>query len=515
MKQYQKFLRYGISLAPVGIETREPKVLYFCTPKGASLIGYAGVDGIHYCFIRGFGEMVFAVSPMNTAPDFVHPLAKDFSDFLRLLLACGNAAAPEQAWMWNKEQFEAFLKENPADGEQRKTLCEIAEKMNLTAMEQPWEYIRSLQSSFDYSKIRYMEDYRDPDMNPAAEPDIPEWKVFFEGGFFGHRGKSRAGKELPIGIQFDWADRHWLIPAVYACGKGLVMDICMRTDADAIRAFTEKRNLTQENDASDAFTREQQIEMEAENPLSLRFTPHAVLNGQTLRTAHGCAVTYNPCLPNGMIREPEAEWAAEHYGLDTSYGWVIYRNSFPWASGHRPKIKTLSLTMEPEPIPVPGPHFTVKAPGDSFCFIHPVSRIPYTLTVQEYRQQTLPKNSFGAEKPSRYFYPTHNIVMLYTLSPEPSEPITVSDCADGDKPLAITPADDDAFAPAAENSAACIGIIGGADGPTAVMAGGNTPGGLHAVCSALHFEPVRDDIVWRITFEENRYRDVSVILTEI
>ena len=97
MKQYQKFLRYGISLAPLGIETGGQNVLYFCTPKGASLIGYAGVDGIHFCFIRGFGEMVFAVSPMNTAPDFVHPLAKDFSDFLRLLLACGNAAAPEQA----------------------------------------------------------------------------------------------------------------------------------------------------------------------------------------------------------------------------------------------------------------------------------------------------------------------------------------------------------------------------------------------------------------------------------
>ena len=44
--------------------------------------------------------MVFAVSPMNSAPDFVHPLSKDFADFLRLLLACGDVAALEQAWMW-------------------------------------------------------------------------------------------------------------------------------------------------------------------------------------------------------------------------------------------------------------------------------------------------------------------------------------------------------------------------------------------------------------------------------
>lgn len=86
MKTYQKFLRLGISLASVGIETRNEAPSYFCTPKDASLIGWAGIDGIHYCFIRGFGEMVFAVSPMNTAPDFVHPPAESFTDFLRLRL---------------------------------------------------------------------------------------------------------------------------------------------------------------------------------------------------------------------------------------------------------------------------------------------------------------------------------------------------------------------------------------------------------------------------------------------
>ncbi len=45
---------------------------------------------------------------MNSAPDFVHPLANNFEDFLRLLLACSDSAALEQAWMWDKAQFEAF-----------------------------------------------------------------------------------------------------------------------------------------------------------------------------------------------------------------------------------------------------------------------------------------------------------------------------------------------------------------------------------------------------------------------
>ena len=125
-KTFEKFLRSGIDLSSIGIERREDNASYFCTPKGASIFGWAGVDGIHYCFVRGFGGMVFAVSPMNSAPDFVHPIARDFADFLRLILACGDAAALEQAWMWDEAQFAAFLQENPPTREQKAVLEEIA-----------------------------------------------------------------------------------------------------------------------------------------------------------------------------------------------------------------------------------------------------------------------------------------------------------------------------------------------------------------------------------------------------
>lgn len=146
-KVFQKFLRSGIDLSPVGVERREDNNPYFCTPKGASIFGWAGVDGIHFCFVRDFGGMVFSVSPMNSAPDFVHPLANDFEDFLRLLLAYSDSAALEQAWMWDKAQFEAFLQDNPPTQDQQRTLSELAEKMKLTPMEQPWVYIKKLQAS--------------------------------------------------------------------------------------------------------------------------------------------------------------------------------------------------------------------------------------------------------------------------------------------------------------------------------------------------------------------------------
>lgn len=97
---YQTFSEKGSGLGLLGIGKWADDITGFCTPRRARIIGGAGVDGIHYCFVRGFGEMVFAVSPMNPAPHYVHPLASDFSDFLRLLLACGDSAALEQAWQW-------------------------------------------------------------------------------------------------------------------------------------------------------------------------------------------------------------------------------------------------------------------------------------------------------------------------------------------------------------------------------------------------------------------------------
>ncbi len=112
-KMYQKFLQSELNLASLGIERHNDNAPYFCTPEGASVLGWAGIDGIHFCFIHGFGGMVFSVNPMNSPRDYVHPLSKNFTDFLRLILACKDTSAIEQAWMWNQTQFEAFLDENP------------------------------------------------------------------------------------------------------------------------------------------------------------------------------------------------------------------------------------------------------------------------------------------------------------------------------------------------------------------------------------------------------------------
>lgn len=72
---YERHLKLNIDGSRVGLESGERESNYFCTPKGAKVIGWAGVDGIHYCFVRGFGEMVFAVSPRQKRTNPYEPQA--------------------------------------------------------------------------------------------------------------------------------------------------------------------------------------------------------------------------------------------------------------------------------------------------------------------------------------------------------------------------------------------------------------------------------------------------------
>ena len=57
----------------------------------------------------------------------------------------------------------------------------------------------------------------------------------------------------------------------------------------------------------------------------------------------------------------------------------------------------------------------------------------------------------------------------------------------------------------------CIGVIGGADGPTVIFTDREKGSKLHAACSALHFEP-REDAEWCLEFREKLRDDISVEL---
>ena len=493
---YQKFLRKSIDLSSLGVMRREDNDPYFCTPKGASIFGWAGVDGIHFCFVRGFGETVFAVSPMNGGKDCVHVIARDFADFLRLLLAAGGSAALEQAWQWDEAQFDAFLAENPPSDEQRAVLSQISTAFSLAPMEKPWQYLHGLQAESDLSRLKFTEDFYDPKMNGGAPEQKEVWKVYFDGSFWGHHGRGRAGREVPIEKWFSWAGREWFVLSVYVCAKGLVMDFCLRADASALRDFTKKWGIDPESGEPIDFTCDERAQMEREHPLGLGVSPVLTLNGAALRSTHGCSVVFLPEQPGYCA---DAEAAMAHYGLDRTYGWSIRRAAFPFITKRAPKLKSLAVTMTADEVRVPGPRFRADKAGDTFAFSY--RGTDYVLTVQEVEPQTLPRERLHLDPD--FDYPTHFTAISYTLTPEPPEnSIFVEDCAEGDHPRQVT-RKADFYAPEARNGF-CVGIIGGADGPTAIVVGGGAQGVTHAVCSSVHFEAA-ERIEWRMVFREIPY----------
>ena len=159
--------------------------------------------------------------------------------------------------------------------------------------------------------------------------------------------------------------------------------------------------------------------------------------------------------------------------------------------------------MVQQEVSIPGPHFQVEKPGDTFSFVYPEGSTEYTLTVQEYQAQVLDTSRMMQDME----YPTHYHLMSFTVTPEFSGGnLDVADCSDGDHPRP-KPCPSNPFEPTALHDAAVIGIIGGADGPTAIISGPfATQGKLRAACSSLRFDPV-DRVEWRLVFREKRYED--------
>lgn len=411
MTTYQKFKKLNIRHSAIGLEQSDTDVTYYCTPRDAAIIGWAGVDGIHYCTIPEFGEMIFAVSPMNFG-DCVHPIAHSFEDLLRLLLSCGSMDALEQCYAWDEEQFKAFLIDCPATEEQQSVLDVLRTEFRLVPLEDAFAYVKKLQAEFDLSQIPYTEEYYDPDMNAAAPVRAEEWKVTYDGGFW--RNEGNAGIEIPIQKSFCWGEEKWYIPAVYICDKGLVIDYCKQADPVQVKAFIDKWDLL--NEGNNHYTKEQQEQIEREHPLHTSFKGRVTLNGYKLQSDHSCGLPWIPesCLADGLRRETEAIQIMEHYGLDVSLAWYMQRSSYRWGEVNGLDIQSLTVRMERQRENIAGQHFQTPTVGESISLTHPMTGKIYTLTVHEVEQQELPERAFHDPNME---YPSHYLAMSYSLEP--------------------------------------------------------------------------------------------------
>jgi len=502
---YKKFCELGLNLSVVGLIPGDTKGGYFCTPKGAKVIGWAGVDGIHYCFIKGMGDMVFAVDPTATPGDYVHPLSRNFEDFLRLILACGDLAAVQQIYAWDKEKFDVFLKYNPVTKEQQALLDFLKEKLSLTPLEEPFYDVKTLQSAFDYDAIPFKREYYEviplaPEAEECKKPKA--WKVYFGGDFYDSRGNGKAGTELILEKKFSWNGHDWYIPAVYVCAKGLVIDICIAIEPEVITAYYEKWGFTEEG--QEVLSQEERRQAAQENPSGIDFSLKAEINGREQRKWSGSGFCWMPvrCLLPEEENTEEADAVMAHYQLDTTKAWSFRRISLPWVTKTKPVLRSLVLEFAPQMISVQGTRFVTPQIGERILIQHPITGTSHALTVLEVKREQFPKERFQAEE---FEFPEHFMQMIYTLEPEiPTVEYTLKDVCNSDTPKRRVCAD---------GPAACsVGIIGVGAGPTAVfVAGKETKEKAQVACSALRFEPA-ETVEWELIFRRKPCEDIRVEL---
>lgn len=470
-KTYQKFKKLPINFSAIGLEQDPTANDYFCTPKGANIIGWAGVDGIHYCFLEGFGDMVFAVSPCNLPGAYVHPLAESFEDFLRLLLMCSGLDAMEQVHGWSKETFEQYMAETRVSIEQKEIFQVIAEELHLEPMDFPFEYIKNLQSRFNYKSIPWKEEYREyvPEETEEAclsageeegetQQEIP-WHVCFGAGIRHHNSKDKPGTEISVEKEFVWNENRYYIPSVYYCSKGLVIDFCIEVEVKKIKDFLEK---------------------------------------------------------GGWAEQPEQEQWIQHYHLDRNKGWVFYRYSFAWATIRKPQVKSINLTMKAHTVSMTAKRFATPAVGESVTVTRPLTGEEYVLTVQEIENQEMDSNRIGRFHQGDLEFPTHYKTITYTMAPDlPGNQFMIQDVKQSDQPRRnLQKAGKDG------TMAASIAIIGGADGPTSVFLLHNAATVRpHSACSGLRFEPVQE-VEWKAMFHEKLCADLVLhiedgVVTEV
>ena len=152
---FDQYKELNINGSLICLEQVEDIYSYFCYPTNAKAIGFEG--SIMYCFIEPYGEMVFACNPDTCADVFVYPLARTFEDFMRLILACGSTNPIEQIIWMDKDKFEKHLKEEEAirTEEQKATLSYLETELEISPIDNPYDYVKELQSRFTDSNLNH------------------------------------------------------------------------------------------------------------------------------------------------------------------------------------------------------------------------------------------------------------------------------------------------------------------------------------------------------------------------
>lgn len=331
--------------------------------------------------------------------------------------------------------------------------------------------------------------------------ELENWNVTYSGNFYS-KGREKKGKKIAVDKNFINGEDKWLVPAVYTCSKGIVVDICIGINMSKMQKFSDDWRYCDHNEGK--LSREERRKMERENPLNISFKALLELNGKHIRQKFGRSISYIPeeLLPDGIENSEEATGVLNYYRLDKKHAWVFHRLSFPWTS--KRDIKSMSIIFEHELTEIQGITFRDPADGEKIKFTHPLNGTEHTLTVTGTENHRLDNTL----KIDGMLLPSHHRVMAYNLEPDISPlNFSVRDTEKNDEPMPCEaePHDKDI------GTSSAIAVIGGADGPTAVFFTKRTEQKNHSACSALKFNPAKS-VEWQIVFREKTSEDMNIEL---
>ncbi len=326
------------------------------------------------------------------------------------------------------------------------------------------------------------------------------WNVRYGKGYWGKSDEKPEMQEVEVDFHFIWQEENWYIPAVYLCEEGIVIDYCIKVDPARVKAWIDEWQIGSLNEHE--LTHEQWAEIEQTNPLNIKFNSTLKCNGEVLQPQTGSSLSWIPkeYLPGDVENVEEVEELIQHYQLDEKAAWSFHRCSYPWKEAKQTPIQSLKVKLERGLEEMQGICFENPCVGEEISFVHPISGVNHILTVLDYEQKEI---SLRKSMEEEYEFPKYHTVMTYVLKPDLSERnFQIKDSLQNDEPRSKgKPLD----------GASSIGIIGGADGPTALAFVKEGNAKTHMAFSALHFEWA-EQVEWKMIFRVKQMKDIEVKL---
>lgn len=304
------------------------------------------------------------------------------------------------------------------------------------------------------------------------------------------KGK-RFGAEIKLNKTFSWGGNEWTVPSAFMFSKGIVLDIFAKIDGDIAKKFVEKCEwLELSEEATDEDIRKAQ----RENPFAFVFDCELVLNG--------VALSQNASIGDVLVGFNDNSDPEELVELFTKYGisrdesYIFRRISFLYATKKKPDVKSMSIKLSQRPINFESDGFCIRNAGERVELVDSHTEERYALTAIAVENERMMLNDEdGMKMPSCV---TH---MSYAVFPEiPENQCRIVDVRQSD---AVKFGDN--------KVCRAIGVIGGADGPTAIFIGAKDRPKFREAFSAMTYEP-QETVTWKAIFSHKTLADVEITL---